>query len=94
MIYIDKSGHLISDESEKELHLFALRIGLDREKQFKRERLSRYNCTKKQAGDAIIMGARLVSSRDIVRKLNALNKKDLDLDKNGIRIYTTKGESK
>lgn len=90
MIYIDDKGHVISDESEDELHSFAFKVGLKRE-QFVKGRLPRYNCSSvEQASHMMVMGARFVSSREIVHKLRVLRKHSLelkDIDENGVRIY-------
>lgn len=94
MIYIDDKGHLISDESEKELHFFAFQMGLKRE-QYIRGRLPRYNCqSQEMIENILIMGARLITTRELVLKLRVLREKlhPKDLDENGIRIYQREKE--
>ena len=87
MIYIDKAGHLVSDISEDDLHQFAFRIGLKRE-WYKRKRLPHYNCTTDNIKNkAIIMGARFVSSKEIVDILRKRFPKNEGLDENGVRVY-------
>lgn len=82
-------GILFLMNQKKELHFFAFKIGLKRE-QYIRGRLPRYNCTTYEMFEnALIMGARLLTVRDLVLKLKTLREKlkSKDLDENGIRIY-------
>jgi len=65
MILIDKQGHLVSTESEDELHEFALRIGL-RRAWFQR---GHYDVIGRVIyGRALTQGANLVPSQQLVRR--------------------------
>lgn len=65
MIYIDKVGHLVS-ENRIELDNFALKIGLKLE-WFQDKKLPHYDCTtQRKINKAIKFGAKLVSSKKIV----------------------------
>ena len=70
MIYVDKIGHMISDESLDELHLFAKKIGLKREWFQEHSKHPHYDLTtKRKIGKAVYEGAKYVRSKDIVRIL-------------------------
>ena len=61
-----RCGHLVSDASIEELHLFAENLGLRRE-WFQRRSVPHYDLTGVRYDLALAMGARLVSSRELVR---------------------------
>lgn len=68
MILTDNTGHLVSDSSLDELHLFAKSIGLRRE-WFQDKRIPHYDLTTARIrARAVGNGALLVGSKDIVRK--------------------------
>jgi hypothetical protein len=60
-------AHLISDESYDELHEFAATLGIPR-RGFERDH---YDVPESLVDTAIGLGATLVSSREIIAKLNA-----------------------
>ncbi len=77
MVLCDKTGHLISDTSWDELHNFAAKMGLKREWFQEAGRLSHYDLTTSRAKKtAVNMGAKLVSSKQIVNTLNTLYMSD------------------
>jgi hypothetical protein len=74
---MDTVGHLVSDESEEELHAFAKKLGLKRE-WFQDKRLSHYDVTTvKMRAKAKKLGAKIVSSKEIVAIINSLNKDEI-----------------
>ena len=60
-------AHLVSDSSFDELHEFAVRVGLPR-RAFHRDH---YDLPHELRAAAIALGAKAVTSRDIVRSLQA-----------------------
>jgi hypothetical protein len=69
-IYVDSAGHLISSESLDELHCFAKKIGLKREWFQAHDKHPHYDLTTTRKRHlAILHGATLVSSKEIVRIL-------------------------
>jgi hypothetical protein len=73
MIYLDEKGHLISDESLDELHLFAHNLGLKREWFQDHPYHPHYDLTTKRMREkAQKIGAQLVTSREIVLLLKTL----------------------
>ena len=71
MILIDKAGHLISDDlnSDKELHNFALKIGI-KKCWFHggKNKIHHYDLTTtKKINLAIEFGAKLISSKEIIK---------------------------
>ncbi|MCL3861519.1 DUF4031 domain-containing protein [Actinotalea sp. K2] len=60
-------GHLVSDASLEELHTFATRAGIPR----RGFDLDHYDVPAERYGDLIALGAVLVDSRDLVRRLRA-----------------------
>jgi len=79
MIYIDKVGHMVSDESEEDLHDFAKRLGLKRE-WYQDERLPHYDVTTNRLREkAQNMGAALVSSKEIVNIINSMKNEIISL---------------
>jgi len=62
-----RCGHLVSDTSLEELHRFAESLGLWRE-WFQEKSIPHYDLTGKVYDLALERGARLVSSREIVRR--------------------------
>jgi hypothetical protein len=60
-------AHLVSDESFDELHAFAERLGLP-PRAFHRDH---YDVPSELRDDAIALGAQPVSSREVVRRLQA-----------------------
>ena len=69
MIYMDAVGHLVSDTNFDELHSFAAGIGLKRE-WFQDKRLPHYDLTtNRKRVQALYAGAKLCSTRDIIRKM-------------------------
>jgi len=60
-------SHLASDVSYEELHAFAASLGLPR-RAFERDH---YDVLAERFDDALAAGAQLVSSREIVRRLQA-----------------------
>jgi hypothetical protein len=72
MIFFDKIGHLISDHSLQELHLFANKLGLKREWFQDKPERPHYDLTTTRArARAEAAGAILVDGREIVRLLKA-----------------------
>jgi len=72
MMLIDNKGHLVSDESEDELHKFVFKLGLKRE-WYQNKRLPHYDVTTKHMRNkAQNMGAIFVSSKEIVKALISL----------------------
>ena len=76
MIYIDEPtwpghgrlwSHLVSDVSYAELHAFAEQLGIPR-RAFERDH---YDVVSDRFESALAAGARLVTSREIVARLNA-----------------------
>jgi hypothetical protein len=68
MILIDKRGHMVSDTSEKELHAFAHRLGL-LPSWYQDKKRPHYDLTTTRAiNRAILLGACMVSSRELVRR--------------------------
>ena len=67
MVYTDKAGHLIAD-SVTELHLFAETLGLRREWFQEHDKHPHYDLTTpRMRAKAVVCGAVLVSSREILR---------------------------
>jgi hypothetical protein len=62
-----RCGHLVSDTSLEELHRFAESLGLRRE-WFQEKSIPHYDLTGKVYDLALERGAKLVSSREIVRR--------------------------
>jgi hypothetical protein len=62
-----RCGHLVSDASLEELHRFAESLGLRRE-WFQEKSIPHYDLTGKVYDLALERGAKLVSSREIVRR--------------------------
>lgn len=60
-------AHLVSDQSFDELHAFADRLGLDRRLFHK----DHYDLRSDRRDDAVRLGARPVTSRELVRRLRA-----------------------
>ena len=60
-------AHLVSDESFEELHVFAQRLGLP-PRAFHRDH---YDLPAELRDDAIALGAAPVTSREVVRRLQA-----------------------
>ena len=71
MIFTDNEGHLVSDTSLEELHRFAAGIGLRRGWfQGMRKRHPHYDLTTDhKRAQAITAGAKLVSSKELIRRL-------------------------
>lgn len=68
MIYIDKAGHLISDKSEDELHIFAKKLGLKKEWFQNNPKHPHYDVTtNRMRNKAIDIGAILINSKEIVK---------------------------
>jgi len=67
MILMDKHGHLVSDYSIQELHWFAERIGAKRT-WFHDRRIPHYDLKRVMVQRALVKGAVMVLSRDVVRK--------------------------
>lgn len=66
-IIFDEMGHMVSTESESDLHCFAGRIGLLR-KWYQNKKRPHYDLTtSKKRAAAERMGAILVNSRDLVK---------------------------
>lgn len=73
-VYIDCVGHLVADSLD-ELHEFAYRLGLKR-RWFQDKRLPHYDLTTaRKRRRAVIEGAWLVTSREIVVKARELRDK-------------------
>lgn len=69
MIFIDPIGHMVTDGEAEELHSFAKQIGLRRE-WYQNKRLPHYDLTTpRKIKKAMAAGAKLVTSKDIVRIL-------------------------
>jgi len=67
MVILDKKGHLCSTSSLDELHLFASKLGMKRE-WFQDKRIPHYDLiTERMKRKAVKLGARLVSSKTIVK---------------------------
>lgn len=69
MILLDPMGHLVSDVSLEELHIFATGIGMRRE-WFQDKRLPHYDLmssTKRRA--ALAAGAKMVKSKELVQRM-------------------------
>lgn len=75
-VYIDRPdwpghgrlwAHMVSDESYEELHAFAAQLGIPR-RAFERDH---YDVVAERHPQAVAAGARLVTSREIVERLNA-----------------------
>lgn len=62
-----RCGHLVSDASIEELHEFAENLGLNRE-WFQTKSIPHYDLTGALYELALVRGAILVSSREIVRR--------------------------
>lgn len=72
MILMDEKGHLVSDKSEAQLYAFAHRLRL-RRSWYQEKRLPHYDLTTARMRYlAILNGAKLVSSREIVRALKGV----------------------
>ncbi|MCK5016314.1 MAG: DUF4031 domain-containing protein [Candidatus Peribacteraceae bacterium] len=70
MILMDKVGHMISDQSEEELHKFASDIGLKMEWYHCHKRHPHYDLTTaRMRKKASKNGAKIVSSKEIIRNL-------------------------
>ncbi len=70
MIFMDKMGHMISDHSLQELHLFANKLGLKKEWFQDKPGHPHYDLTTPNArARAEVAGAILVDGREIVRIL-------------------------
>lgn len=74
MILVDKAGHLVSDTSMHELHEFATALGLKRDWFQNHSRHPHYDLITRQyrpntrlIAKAVDMGAKLVSSKEIVK---------------------------
>jgi len=62
-----RCGHLVSDASLEELHLFSENLGMRRE-WFQRRSIPHYDLTGERYDLALTRGAELVSSRELVRR--------------------------
>lgn len=88
MIYVDVSGHMITDGEEEELHLFAEQLGLKRS-WYQNLRHPHYDLITRRPykpntrliTKAISLGAIMVSSKEIVR---ISKKKALQNPKDGL----------
>lgn len=68
MILIDYIGHLVSTDSEEELHIFAKKLGL-RRRWFQNERKSHYDVTTSfMRLKAVRLGAEIVEPRQIMSR--------------------------
>lgn len=68
MILVDKLGHMVSTESEDELHTFAQRLELKRS-WYQNTNKPHYDLTtRRKINLALKNGAKLVRSKDIVRQ--------------------------
>lgn len=68
MILVDKNGHLISSNSEKELHEFAKIIKL-KKSWYQNGKHPHYDLTtKKKVYEAIAEGARRVDPKELIKK--------------------------
>jgi len=74
MIIIDFAGHMVSTDSEEELHAFADKLGMDRKWYQDRDRCCGWNhphydvFSLRLADKAISMGAEEVTSRELVER--------------------------
>lgn len=84
MIYVDIQGHMISDVGDPELKTILLSIGV-KPNQYIDGRLPRYNLSESQVINALILGVRLISTRELVGKLrcNRMN----NMDDRDMKIY-------
>lgn len=71
MIYYDQIGHMISDTSEDELHVFAKKIGLKREwYQHGGTGKAHYDLTTSRAKNrASAAGAKMIDARVLVKMM-------------------------
>jgi hypothetical protein len=68
LILVDKIGHLVSEDSEEDLHEFAKKLGLKRS-WYQDGKHPHYDLTaKNKIYDAIAEGARRVSPRELVKR--------------------------
>lgn len=74
MILIDFAGHMVSTESEEELHTFADKLGMDRKWYQDRDKSLGFNhphydvFTPRLVGKAIELGAEEVTPRELVER--------------------------
>jgi hypothetical protein len=69
MIYLDTSGHLVTDGDIEELHEFAENLGLKRE-WFQDHRHPHYDCTtERMRQKAWRRGARKITPREVIEIL-------------------------
>ncbi len=75
MIYVDRKGHMVSDQGAGELHEFAAGLGLRREWFHDKRRDGRPNghphydlTTRKALNRALRAGARLVGYQELTRR--------------------------
>ena len=67
MIYVDDMGHMIAD-TEDELHEFARRLKLKRSWYQDKGKYPHYDLTtKRKRNKAVILGAKQVTSRQIIK---------------------------
>lgn len=60
--------HMVTDSSLEELHDFALRLGLRRERFQQHERLPHYDLRPQMREWALALGAQAVSSKELFRR--------------------------
>lgn len=67
LILIDKTGHMVSTENEKELHKFAEKLKLKRS-WYQEGKHPHYDLSSRKIYAAIAEGARRVESKELVRR--------------------------
>ena len=60
--------HMVTDSSLEELHDFALRLGIRRERFERHERLPHYDLRPEMRERALALGAEAVSSKELFRR--------------------------
>ena len=60
--------HMVTDSSPEELHDFALRLGLRRERFQQHQRLPHYDLRPEMREKALALGAEAVSSKELFRR--------------------------
>lgn len=69
MILYDSMGHMVSDSSEKELHIFAKKIGLKQE-WYQKGKHPHYDLTtNRMKSKAFLSGAYLVHPKELLRRV-------------------------
>lgn len=69
MVYIDKFGHLVSDENNVDFRIMKKFLGVSND-QFINCNLPHYTLTPEQAARAVVYGARYVSETELIDIIN------------------------